>query len=117
VFKRTVERAGITTGDVTLHTLRHTAMSRMMAAGFDDYTVMAISGHSSTRMLERYTHPVPNAVSRRSIRSICPQKFRTAKRGSGSCLFCEEFWPAFRSSERTGNGPPSRVAQRWATFA
>jgi hypothetical protein len=29
----------------------------MVAAGHDDYTVMAISGHSSTRMLGRYTHP------------------------------------------------------------
>ena len=29
----------------------------MVAAGFDDYTVMAISGHSSTRMLARYRHP------------------------------------------------------------
>jgi integrase len=56
-FGRAVERAGITSGDVTLHTLRHTALSRMVAGGFDDYTVMAISGHSSTRMLERYTHP------------------------------------------------------------
>jgi hypothetical protein len=29
----------------------------MIAAGHDDYTVMEISGHSSTRMLARYTHP------------------------------------------------------------
>ena len=29
----------------------------MIATGFDDYTVMEISGHSSTRMLARYTHP------------------------------------------------------------
>ncbi len=57
VFRRAVERAGILTGDVTLHTLRHTALSQMIAAGYDDYTVMAISGHSSTRMLARYTHP------------------------------------------------------------
>ena len=57
VFRRAVHRAGIRTGDVTLHTLRHTALSRMVAAGIDDYTVMAVSGHSSTRMLERYTHP------------------------------------------------------------
>lgn len=57
VFDRAVARAGITTGDVTLHTLRHTALSRMIATGYDDYTVMAISGHSSTRMLARYTHP------------------------------------------------------------
>ena len=29
----------------------------MIERGLDDHTVMAISGHSSTRMLERYTHP------------------------------------------------------------
>ncbi len=56
-FRRALERAQITTGDVTPHTLRHTAISRMIEAGYDDYTVMAISGHSSTRMLARYTHP------------------------------------------------------------
>ncbi len=56
-FRRALERAGITTGDVTLHTLRHTALSRIIDEGYDDYTVMAISGHSSTRMLARYTHP------------------------------------------------------------
>ena len=50
-FRRALERAGIQTRDVTPHTLRHTALSRMIEAGYDDYTVMAISGHSSTRML------------------------------------------------------------------
>ena len=29
----------------------------MIASGYDDHTVMSISGHSSTRMLARYTHP------------------------------------------------------------
>ena len=57
VFGRAVARAGISRDDVTLHTLRHTALSRMIAGGHDDYTVMEISGHSSTRMLARYTHP------------------------------------------------------------
>jgi len=57
VFSRAVGRAGIASGDVTLHTLRHTALSRMIAQGVDDYTVMEISGHSTTRMLSRYTHP------------------------------------------------------------
>ena len=56
-FERIVDRAETATGDVTLHTLRHTALSRMIAAGFDDYTVVEISGHSTTRMLARYTHP------------------------------------------------------------
>jgi len=57
VFERALRRAKITTGDVTIHTLRHTALSRMIEHGLDDHTVMSISGHSSTRMLERYTHP------------------------------------------------------------
>jgi hypothetical protein len=57
VFEAAVGRAGIATRDITLHTLRHTALSRMIASGFDTFTVMSISGHSSTRMLERYTHP------------------------------------------------------------
>ncbi len=57
MLNRAIRRAGLTVGDVTFHTLRHTALSRMVAAGMDDYTVMEISGHSSTRMLARYTHP------------------------------------------------------------
>jgi integrase len=57
VFRRALTRAGIKTGDVSLHTLRHTALSRMIAMGIDDFTVMALSGHRSIRMLERYTHP------------------------------------------------------------
>ena len=58
VFNRAVGRAGLpNAAEITLHTLRHTAISRMIASGYDDYTVMEISGHSSTRMLARYTHP------------------------------------------------------------
>src|SRR5688572_7297020 len=58
VFDRAVVRAGVERpGEVTLHTLRHTALSRMIASGFDDYRVMEISGHPATRMLARYTHP------------------------------------------------------------
>ena len=33
---RALARAGITTGDVTPHTLRHTALSRMIDQGCDD---------------------------------------------------------------------------------
>jgi len=49
--------AGIDTGDVCVHTLRHTALSRMMEAGFDTRTIMDISGHRRMEMLQRYTHP------------------------------------------------------------
>jgi len=33
------------------------ALTQMIATGCTDHDVMAVSGHSSTRMLERYTHP------------------------------------------------------------
>ncbi len=56
-FPCALARAKIDAAEVTVHTLRHTALSRMIAAGYDDYTVMEISGHSSTRMLARYMHP------------------------------------------------------------
>lgn len=64
VFKRAVKRAGITSHDVTLHTLRHTALSRKIAGGHDDYTVMEIAGHSDTRILARDTHPTEQRRSR-----------------------------------------------------
>ncbi len=62
-----------------LHTLRHTALSRMIAHGFDDYAVMEISGHSSTRMLGRYTHPTEERkvgaleTFRSALSTNCPQ--------------------------------------------
>ena len=56
-FGRAVERAGITTDDVTTHVLRHTAITRMIEAGIDDYTVMETVGHLTRAMLQRYTHP------------------------------------------------------------
>jgi integrase len=92
VFERALERAKITTGDVTVHTLRHTALSRMIEHGLDDYTVMSISGHSSTRMLERYTRSDASNAHRGAghvqLVHKMSTKLGTAKRGSRSCLFC-----------------------------
>lgn len=56
-FKAALVDAGIDPAGVVLHTLRHTALSRMMDAGLDVRTIMEISGHRSMAMLERYTHP------------------------------------------------------------
>ena len=82
VFKRAVKRANILTGDVSLHTLRHTALSRMIASGIDDFTVMAISGHRSIRMLERYTHPT-NARKIDALESITASLGRSWAESSG----------------------------------
>ena len=56
----------------------HTALSRMIEHGLDDHRVMSISGHSSTRMLERYTHPTLErriaALDTFDLSTNCPQK-------------------------------------------
>lgn len=53
-YVRAVERAGIT--NLTLHDLRHEAISRLFERGLSLMEVAAISGHKSFAMLKRYTH-------------------------------------------------------------
>ena len=42
--------------DLHFHDLRHEATSRLFERGLDAMEVMAITGHSTTEMLRRYTH-------------------------------------------------------------
>jgi hypothetical protein len=95
VFERALRRAKITTGDVTIHTLRHTALSRMIEHGLDDYTVMSISGHSSTRMLERYTHPTLErriaALETFNLSTQCPQDSVQQKEAAEAASFARHF--------------------------
>ena len=44
----------------TFHTLRHTAVSRMVAAGVPDRIIMKIVGHSTPNMVSRYAHLAPD---------------------------------------------------------
>ena len=60
----------ITSDDVTVHTLRHTAITRMLAAGIDDYTVMETVGHPTRAMLQRNNHPATEPKRTRSKPSI-----------------------------------------------
>jgi len=109
VFERALERAKITSGDVTVHTLRHTALSRMIEHGLDDYTVMSISGHSSTRMLERYTHPTLErriaALDTFNLSTNCPQNSVQQKEAAEAASFAKHF--GGRQEART---PDLRVA-------
>lgn len=45
--------------DLRLHDLRHLASSRLQELGFDESERMAITGHRSATMNQRYTHPTP----------------------------------------------------------
>jgi integrase len=109
VFERALERAKLTTGDVTVHTLRHTALSRMIEHGLDDFTVMSMSGHSSTRMLERYTHPTLErriaALDTFNLSTNCPQNSVQQKEAAEAASFAKNF--GGRQEART---PDLRVA-------
>jgi len=53
-FKKTLHEAGIE--DFRFHDLRHTFASHFVMQGGDLFTLKLILGHSTLRMVERYTH-------------------------------------------------------------
>jgi site-specific recombinase XerD len=76
-FARAVVRAGLDPAKVTPHTMRHTAITRLVRAGVDLPTIQRISGHRTLTMVLRYTHVhgqhIDNAIaalSRKQPRAI-----------------------------------------------
>jgi integrase len=55
-FARAVKRAGLDPKLVTPHTMRHTAITKLVQAGVDLPTIQRISGHKTLAMVLRYTH-------------------------------------------------------------
>lgn len=53
-FRVAREKAGLE--DFRFHDLRHEATSRLFERGLDAVQVMSITGHSTSQMLDRYTH-------------------------------------------------------------
>ena len=47
------DKAGL---DIRLYDCRHTMLTKLAESGASDSTIMAIAGHLSRRMLERYSH-------------------------------------------------------------
>jgi len=46
------------------YTMRHTALSKLAAAGCDAFTLARIAGHSSITITQRYCHPQADAIER-----------------------------------------------------
>jgi integrase len=61
-FARVVKTAGLPPKTFTPHTMRHTAITRLMEAGVPIETVRKISGHKTLAMVQRYTHISDSAV-------------------------------------------------------
>ncbi len=60
------ERCGV---HCRLHDLRHTAATKMAEAGVPESTMLAILGHMSRAMLERYSH-IRMAAKREAVKSL-----------------------------------------------
>src|ERR1039457_5377572 len=52
-----------------IHDLRHTAITKLAESGASDSTIMALAGHLSRAMLERYSHIRMNA-KRQAVESL-----------------------------------------------
>src|SRR5262249_41976879 len=67
-FARCVTTAGMDPTVVVPHVMRHTAITRLAAAGADIKTIQAFSGHFSVAMVLRYAHAqaqvIDNALDR-----------------------------------------------------
>ena len=48
--------------EFVVHSLRHTALTRLGEAGADAFTIMRIAGHSSIAVSQRYVHPSNDAM-------------------------------------------------------
>lgn len=55
-FARAVVRAGLNPNRVTPHTMRHTAITRLVQSGVDLPTIQRISGHKTLTALMRYVY-------------------------------------------------------------
>ena len=56
------DRPHIFPPDFVLHSLRHTALTRLGEAGADAFTIMKLAGHSSVTVSQRYVHPTGETV-------------------------------------------------------
>ena len=65
-------------GHVTLHMLRHTALTYLLAKTGDIAAVQAYAGHADVRMTQRYAHILPSKLatltSGFSVQQMCPQQ-------------------------------------------
>jgi integrase len=66
-----------------LHDLRHTALTKMAEAGVPESTMLALAGHMSRAMLERYSH-IRMAAKREAVEALALT--RSWDKGKSQCL-------------------------------
>jgi hypothetical protein len=74
------------------HDLRHTALTKMAEAGVPESTMLALAGHMSRAMMERYSHirmaakreavealALPKAVNANGVPQVSPKVSRKSR--------------------------------------
>ena len=86
-FSSAARRANVE--GVSFHTLRHTAVSRMVAACIPDRIIMKVVGHTTAAKVTRYSHLAPDSV-----------------RGATDCLVAKDGTPVVQNGapRAVGNG-------------
>jgi len=64
--------------DCRIHDLRHTAATKLAEAGTPETTMLALMGHMSRKMLERYSH-IRMAAKRTAVESLAAPKAEIPK--------------------------------------
>jgi integrase len=59
---RTVRRLLRMPEEFVIHSLRHTMLTRLGAAGADAFTIKKLAGHSSILISQKYVHPTPETI-------------------------------------------------------
>jgi integrase len=81
VFKPACVRAGLDQPHPTIHDLRHTCASLMIADGADLTMVKEQLGHASLSVTQRYSHLYPGA--REGVAARLDRRWRQSNRGDG----------------------------------
>lgn len=75
-FRKILKKAGIKDG--SLHTLRHTFVSRLVMAGADLTTVKELAGHADLKTTMRYAHLSPDH-KKKTVELLCTGALTEAK--------------------------------------
>ena len=90
------KRAGVA---CRFHDLRHTFISRLAESQASDSTVMALAGHVSRAMMERYSH-IRMEAKRRAVDTLSGADFAPG---------VAQNWAQFFVSEKTSDGNPLKT--------
>ena len=75
-FRNVVEQANLNSKEVTIHILRHTAITHLVQGGIDLPTVQRVSGHKTLSMVARYSHQ--NSDHIQTAMSILENRYKKA---------------------------------------